>query len=1005
MSSEYLDNTLVQIRDVIDRLQRPVHDLQTVLALLSSPLGCLGLLPPQFRSLNIEPLADGSVVNDKHIPILQRTLLQHIAPTWGTVLGENHATLLLEQYFCPDSFSFASRAAGDVVLIAYSTILSQPLTEFAIKMLERLAKEYPLDRLYTAVFDTRRGPESKRMVQWEDCVRDITAVPGKVANALAGEGVPSLLEHGVYFNNLCVRCEQLIHSLSTQQDRNAIPGLAYLFAKLVNLGVFPATPPVLRSQPSFFQNNLDTIRVRLDTDGSNKYSEIWASLFQSLPSSSALQSILRSLLTSLQSLEHVSGNGDLERARVKQEARLLSGLAGSIVPEKEELWELASAIILERDWDIGHARIFVCWMSGVLGAFLNNVLEMWASRDHIKHSLLSRHQYVTSLLLITVSYFPPSSSNVQALAFSPAFVSAIGVYVGHLDPSVRRCGMLAAEVVAHLSGKKLNFDDWDGEDSGKPWAREIRELIKQRDVEADLSLLSTPRVDPEPAVEADETTVQRDLESNDSGTTRVTFKPATGYDSDDSIVGYASPPSSRSASPTPSELESIEKDPSLNVGVKKVVRPVYLIQLGEMLRSSGGAKASDEPHDADKIEMALNYAEELIRKKRGYGTELDENAVNLIYGLLGLQDNYDLIGFEVKRQSAMNALIAGSPRKAAPALIEEFFKNQYSTSQRYVALNALALGAREMASLPLPPPTVPVERVAFPSKTLPAPLHQKYISAADRHSIPLILGTISHQAIERGKDATADKVPELVRERRLRVPKARGVVELSQLSSVLPETRIMATALTPFTEVATEFFIGPLVNRFWLFLRDEQTREERTSHREGRERYHGAGTGLILNPIVLAHFLRTLAILVHASQNAPEWQAVVAPDALELAVTLGTKPMSRVESGDEIADDEDGESSKGKEASVLVAALELTLIVLDGCLELDGGRIIGLEHTVLLLGAGEWASRVFAGLEKGLRVEGGGGENEMKLRRAAAGVLLKVDELTSKWQRSMLDTR
>lgn len=44
----------------------------------------------------------------------------------------------------------------------------------------------------------------------------------------------------------------------------------------------------------------------------------------------------------------------------------------------------------------------------------------------------------------------------------------------------------------------------------------------------------------------------------------------------------------------------------------------------------------------------------------------DENAVNLVYGLLGLQDNFDLDGFEVKRQSAMNALVSGSPRKAPP---------------------------------------------------------------------------------------------------------------------------------------------------------------------------------------------------------------------------------------------------------------------------------------------------------------------------------------------------
>jgi telomere length regulation protein len=243
------------------------------------------------------------------------------------------------------------------------------------------------------------------------------------------------------------------------------------------------------------------------------------------------------------------------------------------------------------------------------------------------YHFVATYQYkadVTSLLLIVVSYFPPASPHVQALAFSPAFVSAIGTYVGHLDLSVRRCGMLAAEVVAHLSGKKLDFKDWNGDDSGKPWAREIRELIKHRDVDADLSLLENDQVKSEPAVEVEHIFAPGASKASGGGREpRATFTAtATGYDSDDSISGYASPPSSRSASPTPSELKSIERDPSLNVGIKKVMRPVYLAQLGEMLRSTGGAKASDEPHEADKIEMALNCAEELIRKKRGYGTEL-----------------------------------------------------------------------------------------------------------------------------------------------------------------------------------------------------------------------------------------------------------------------------------------------------------------------------------------------------------------------------------------------
>jgi len=64
---------------------------------------------------------------------------------------------------------------------------------------------------------------------------------------------------------------------------------------------------------------------------------------------------------------------------------------------------------------------------------------------------------------------------------------------------------------------------------------------------------------------------------------------------------------------------------------------------------------------------------------------------------------------------------------------------------------------------------------------------------------------------------------------------------------------------------------------------------------------------------------------------------------------------------------------------------------------LDGRKVLGLKHTALVLAIGKWARKVFASLEKGLKVLGGGGLHEAKLRRATAGVLLKVDELASKW--------
>jgi telomere length regulation protein len=208
--------------------------------------------------------------------------------------------------------------------------------------------------------------------------------------------------------------------------------------------------------------------------------------------------------------------------------------------------------------------------------------------------------------------------------------------------------------------------------------------------------------------------------------------------------------------------------------------------------------------------------------------------------------------------------------------------------------------------------------------------------------------------------------------------------------------------MTQFTDVAVECFLYPLMNRFWLFLRDEQTREERTAHRDILYQYRGAGTGLILNALVLSHLLATLGVLVHASQNAPAWLAVVAPDALELAVTLGTRSISR---GIEDEEEAGGVSGSGddKDARVLTNALELALIVLDACMELDGGRTLSLEHTALLLAVGEWAQGLFARLEKGILVKGGGGAGEVRLRKVAAGVVIKVDEVSERWRRSMID--
>ena len=144
------------------------------------------------------------------------------------------------------------------------------------------------------------------------------------------------------------------------------------------------------------------------------------------------------------------------------------------------------------------------------------------------------------------------------------------------------------------------------------------------------------------------------------------------------------------------------------------------------------------------------------------------------------------------------------------------------------------------------------------------------------------------------------------------------------------------------------------------------------------------------------------------------WQAGLKTGMYYLRTAPSTYPVApglfrRDDDTDEDADEDHdgasgpGDAQKNKEAAILTAALELAIVVLDGCLDLDGGRSLGLEHTALLLGTGEWADKVFGSLEDGAKVLGGGGVQEMRLRRAAAGVILKVDQLTSKWKRSMVE--
>lgn len=220
------------------------------------------------------------------------------------------------------------------------------------------------------------------------------------------------------------------------------------------------------------------------------------------------------------------------------------------------------------------------------------------------------------LLLVTVSYLSSTSEKIQDLILSPSLITAIGYYISHMDESIRLCGMLVAEILSSLAGKVLTFDVWNGEDEARLWALRVRKLIEVHDANATrTSVQGTDASDFEEEISQSDPRIHDIHLANDP-----IMHIDDGFDSDDSVNGYA--PSVSSRSPTSTELAEIEKEPVLSLGIKKILRPLYLSQLGAFLRSQTDGGQNGQYSAADNVEMALDSAEDLIRSKKFFGSEL-----------------------------------------------------------------------------------------------------------------------------------------------------------------------------------------------------------------------------------------------------------------------------------------------------------------------------------------------------------------------------------------------
>jgi telomere length regulation protein len=313
--------------------------------------------------------------------------------------------------------------------------------------------------------------------------------------------------------------------------------------------------------------------------------------------------------------------------------------------------------------------------------------------------------------------------------------------------------------------------------------------------------------------------------------------------------------------------------------------------------------------------------------------------------------------------------------------------------QRSAILTALSMAARETAGFStLPRPNIP-KRVDFPSKVLPPALHDRYLTEQDvrgaaHAGLLLKAGKENVMNLVLKKKGATDSSQAVSRQRQLRpgnppASSARGLNAIAESAE---------TPVIPFKDIAAEYFILPMINRFWTYFQDELARESRAA--QGRRGF-ATGTGMILSPMALSHFISALTIMLHAAQHSPAFLAILAPEGLELAIALGTQMGLGLEDGPASED-----APPELESDVVGASLELALVCLSGSKELDGGRSLVREHITSVMAAGEWASGVFGKEQKGESTtthKGGGRED--RIRRTAASVVITVKDVVEAVQR------
>ncbi|KAK1240866.1 hypothetical protein MKX07_006299 [Trichoderma sp. CBMAI-0711] len=574
-------------------------------------------------------------------------------------------------------------------------------------------------------------------------------------------------------------------------------------------------------------------------------------------------------------------------------------------------------------------------------------LAQFGDQLYIKHAAILQQNVHAEVLLLSAGYVSRLSPiKLRIIVRSGSYLTAISNRIAATQARARFLGLIAGESLSTImddKGQKLDFHMEETESEEAQWLKSLttvsdeigsmEPILKAEAIglpakkenrpsqKQTSKLKAKPKAKPEPSIS--------------------TIKPIAiieevdSSEDDEDLVPYAKG----------SDPEDSDDDATL-VQRNKPKAPVYIRDLILYLRDT---------ESYDKQKLALQTAPLLIRRKANFGMEVSSHADELAGLLVGLQDKFDIEDFNDLKLQGMIALIVAQPKTMAPWFSRTFFEGDYSLSQRTQVLVAIGLSARELAGFD----TSEYQAAAsFPSKRLPEKIEQLYIDSPKQGEArsPSQLKALPSTAIDTIAQSLTSSFLEPMAAKAADASTGPDMLKLSTFTSrykskakTTKPRRIRSIPNTTAGLIAESFFY-PLTAHFQVALRSSKP--------------------VILNPALLALYLQTLGIIIHAAGPSTLALPQLTSELWDLLLAV------RVHTQDDLG------------------ALRGWFVAMASLLEVNDGDMRRLCETQgrEVVETREWAATVF----NRIRGEDGGEENEVKM--LSAGVLIKLGEAIEKYQ-------